>query len=42
MLALVFCTLAQGLQNGVYDKYGERWVAGAVETESKKGDVWSK
>ncbi len=42
MLALVFCTLAQGIQNGVYDKYGERWVAGAVETESKKGNVWSK
>lgn len=42
MLALLFATLAQGLQYGVYDKYGERWVAGAVETESKKSDVYSK
>lgn len=42
MLALLFATLAQGLQYGVYDKYGGRWVAGAVETESKKSDVYSK
>lgn len=42
MLALLFATLAQGLQNGVYDKCGERWVAVAMESESKKGDVWSK
>ena len=42
MLALLFATLAQGLQDGVYDKYGEKWVAGGVETESKKGDVYSK
>ena len=42
MLALLFATLAQGLQYGVYDKYGQRWVAGAVETESKKSDVYSK
>ena len=42
MLALLFITLAQGVQYGVYDKYGERWVAGAVEDESKKSDVYSK
>ena len=42
MLALLFATLAQGLQYGVYDMYGERWVAGAVETETKKSDVYSK
>lgn len=41
MLALLFVTLAQGLQYGVYDKYGERWVPGAVEAESKKSDVYS-
>lgn len=42
MLALLFATLAQGLQYGVYDRYGERWLAGAVEAESKKSDVYSK
>ena len=42
MLALLFATLAQGLQNGVYDKCGGRWIAGALEEESKKGDVYSK
>ena len=42
MLALLFCTLALGLQTGVYDKYGERWVAGAVEKELLQGDMWSE
>lgn len=42
MLALLFATLAQGLQDGVYDKFGEKWVAGSVEQESKKGDVYSQ
>jgi len=42
MLALLFATLAQGVQNGIYDKDGEKWVAGSVEAESKKGDVYSK
>lgn len=41
MLALLFATLAQGLQDGVYDKFGGKWVAGSVEQESKKGDVYS-
>ena len=41
-LALLFATLAQGLQDGVYDKFGEKWSAGHVEAESKKGDVYSK
>ncbi|KAL9123878.1 MAG: hypothetical protein Q9217_006735 [Psora testacea] len=40
MLALLFATLAQGLQDGVYDKFGEKWTAGNVEVESKKGDVY--
>ena len=42
LLALLFATLALGLQDGVYDKCGEKWTAGTVETESKKGDVYSK
>lgn len=42
MLALLFATLAQGLQDGVYDKDGGKWIAGSVETESKKGDVYSE
>ena len=41
MLALLFATLAQGAQHGVYDKYGERWVAGAMEEEAQRGDVFS-
>ena len=42
MLALLFATLAQGLQDGVYDRNGEKWVAGSVEAESQKGDVYSR
>lgn len=41
MLALLFATMAQGAQNGVYDKYGERWIAGAMEVEAQRGDVYS-
>lgn len=41
-LALLFATLALGLQDGVYDRCGEKWVSGSVESESKKGDVYSK
>ena len=42
MLALLFCALAQGLQNGVYDKYGQRWIAGAVEKDLPQGDTYSE
>lgn len=42
MLALLFATLAQCSQNGVYDRSGGKWVAGAMEAESKKGDVYSE
>lgn len=42
MLALLFATLAQGLQDGVYDRHGEKWVAGSVEAESQKGDVYRR
>ena len=41
MLALLFATMAQGAQSGVYDKYGERWIAGAMEVEAQRGDVYS-
>ena len=41
ILALLFAALAQGLQDGVYDKSGQKWTAGNVESESKKGDVYS-
>jgi hypothetical protein len=40
MLALLFATLAQGAQAGAFDKHGE-WVTGAMEEETKKGDVFS-
>ena len=40
MFALVFATMAQGLQNGIYDRCGERWIAGAVDAESRRGDVF--
>ncbi len=42
MLAIIFAGLAQGVQNGVYDRSGEKWVEGAMDTESLKGDVYSK
>lgn len=42
VLALLFATLAQGLQDGVYDRNGEKWVAGSVDAESQKGDVYSR
>lgn len=40
MLAVLFATMAQGAQVGVYDKHGE-WAPGAMEEETKKGDVFS-
>ena len=42
MFALLFATMAQGLQNGVYDKCGEKWVAGAMDAESRRGDVFGE
>lgn len=41
MLALLFATLAHGMQNGVYDRCGQTWIAGAVENSYRQGDVWS-
>ncbi|KZF22453.1 hypothetical protein L228DRAFT_268916 [Xylona heveae TC161] len=40
MLALIFAALAQGLQNGVYDRCGGKWVEGAMEADMRKGDVY--
>jgi hypothetical protein len=43
MLALLFAALAQGSQNGVFDKSGGKWEAGAMEAQQQKvGDVYSK
>ena len=41
-LALLFATLAQGLQDGIYDKFGEKWTPANVDAESKQGDIYSK
>ncbi|KAK5296690.1 hypothetical protein LTR16_000219 [Cryomyces antarcticus] len=40
MLALIFAALAEGLQNGVYDKNGGKWVEGAMQTEADRGDMY--
>lgn len=42
MLALLFATLAQGLHVGIYDRDGGKWIAGSVEAETKKGDVYRR
>lgn len=42
MLALLFATLAQGIQNGVYDKYGGAWHGGMMETECRLGNAFSE
>ncbi|KAK4504246.1 hypothetical protein PRZ48_005162 [Zasmidium cellare] len=39
MLALIFATLATGMQMGVYDKHGD-WLPGAVEQTRKTSDVY--
>ncbi|KAL8729663.1 MAG: hypothetical protein Q9166_004612 [cf. Caloplaca sp. 2 TL-2023] len=40
MLALLFATLAQGIQNGVFDKYGGAWHGGVMETECRMGNAF--
>lgn len=42
MLAMLFATLAQGIQNGAYDKYGGAWHAGTMESECKMGNAFSE
>lgn len=41
MLALIFATLATGMQMGVYDLHGD-WIAGAVEDTRRKSDVYRR
>jgi len=40
MLALMFAALATGVQRGIHERSGSQWVAGAVEQERLKGDVF--
>lgn len=40
MLALIFATLATGMQMGVWDKHGGAWVSGAVEKTRITSDVY--
>lgn len=42
MLALVFATLATGMQMGVWDRSGGSWVKGERENATKVSDVYSK
>ena len=42
MLALLFTTLALGLQDGIHDKFDGNWTTGAIEAERKKGDLYSR
>ena len=39
-LALLFATLALGLHDGVFDKLGEKWAPGSMESETRKGDIY--
>lgn len=41
MLALIFATVATGMQMGVYDKHGG-WQPGVVEESRKTSDVYRK
>ena len=40
MLALIFMTLATGLQMGQYDRSGGQWVEGAVEATRQESDAF--
>nr|OQO26881.1 hypothetical protein B0A51_12170 [Rachicladosporium sp. CCFEE 5018] len=40
MLALIFATLATGMQMGVHDRSGEQWIEGAVEDAAQRGDCY--
>jgi hypothetical protein len=42
VLAVLFAALAQGVQSGLYDRWCGKWVPGAMQTEIKKGDVFSR
>ena len=40
MLALIFVTLATGLQMGVHDRSNGQWIAGAMQQTTKKSNVY--
>ncbi|KAK6433053.1 hypothetical protein LTR95_010768, partial [Oleoguttula sp. CCFEE 5521] len=40
MLALIFATLATGMQMGVHDRSGEQWIEGAVEDAAQRSDCY--
>ncbi|KAF2002040.1 hypothetical protein P154DRAFT_403841, partial [Amniculicola lignicola CBS 123094] len=40
MLGLLFAALALGAQHSVWDRSGGKWVAGAMEADLKKADIW--
>ncbi|KAI4100982.1 MAG: hypothetical protein LQ339_005303 [Xanthoria mediterranea] len=40
MLALIFATLAQGAQNGAYDKLGGTWHGQVMESQCRMGDAF--
>ena len=40
MFALLFATMAQGLQSGIFDQCGGEWIPGAVDAETQRGDVF--
>ena len=42
MLALIFATLATGLQMGQYDRSGRKWLKVDIERAKKDGDAFSK
>lgn len=42
MLALIFVTLATGLQMGQYDRSGGQWVADEIASTKRQADVYSE
>ncbi|KAI9734393.1 MAG: hypothetical protein M1834_002500 [Cirrosporium novae-zelandiae] len=40
MLALVFVTIALGVQEGAFDRAGKKWVEGAMSRDSWRGDIY--
>ena len=42
MLALIFATLATGLQMGEYDRAGGQWVEGSMAATMRRADVYSE
>lgn len=42
MLAVIFAALATGRQVGVHERCGGKWVAGAVEADRRRGDLFRR